>query len=81
MIPFFLQLVVVMLSVILYLVNSYIDHTYTDHGYLIPFSVATSKLLTAIGIGFCVWIALIVKRAEFHGLVACKEDVSKMLRL
>ncbi|XP_005097465.1 sphingomyelin phosphodiesterase 2 [Aplysia californica] len=77
----FFQLVVFLLSLILYTVNSYTDLTWDNSGIMAAISMGTAKLSMAIGIGFCVWISLIVKRGEFHGLVACKEDVLKLLRI
>ncbi|CAL1542971.1 unnamed protein product [Lymnaea stagnalis] len=75
----FFQLVVFVLSLILYAFNAYVDIADYNGGIIVAFTMASTKLLLAIAIGFSFWTALIVKRAEFHGLIACKEDIMKLL--
>ncbi|BFZ24957.1 hypothetical protein BsWGS_27995 [Bradybaena similaris] len=74
----FFQVVVFLLSFILYFVNSYVDAESYD-SILVAFTLATAKLFLAFAVGFSVWTALIVKRGEFHALIACKEDIMKLL--
>ncbi|XP_059177893.1 putative neutral sphingomyelinase [Physella acuta] len=77
----FFQIVVVLLSLVLYILNNYINMSDYNEGVVLSVTLATTKLLLALGIGFSVWTALIVKRAELHGLEACKEDIKKLLQL
>ncbi|KAH9491532.1 Sphingomyelin phosphodiesterase 2, neutral membrane (Neutral sphingomyelinase) [Bulinus truncatus] len=75
----FFQLVVLILSLILYVLNSFLDVSEYSSSILVIFMFAVTKLLLGIAIGFSFWTALIVKRAEYHGLIACKEDVFKLI--
>ncbi|CAG5115057.1 unnamed protein product [Candidula unifasciata] len=74
----FFQVVVFLLSFILYFVNSYVDAE-SYNNIIVAFTLATAKLFLAFAVGFSVWTALILKRGEFHALIACKEDIMKLL--
>ncbi|GFS13257.1 neutral sphingomyelinase [Elysia marginata] len=76
----FFQSMVFVLALLLYAVNNWlVDPVRLESSLLMAFSIACTKLGLAIAIGVCVWTALILKRAEFHALVACKEDIMKTL--
>jgi hypothetical protein len=75
----FFQLVVFLLSLVLYILNSYLDMEAYKDIIMVTITVSACKLFLAFAIGFSVWTALIVKRGEFHALIACKEDIMKLL--
>ncbi|GFN77901.1 neutral sphingomyelinase [Plakobranchus ocellatus] len=76
----FFQCMVFVLSLLLYAVNNWlVDPVTPDVSLLMAFSMACTKIGLALAIGASVWTALILKRAEFHGLMACKEDIMKLL--
>ena len=71
---------VFVLSLILYAINNWlVDPMTLEDSLLMAFSISCAKLGLALAIGVSVWTALILKRAEFHALVACKEDIMKLL--
>ncbi|KAK3782718.1 hypothetical protein RRG08_037717 [Elysia crispata] len=76
----FFQSMVFVLSLILYAINNWlVDPMTLEDSLLMAFSISCAKLGLALAIGVSVWTALILKRAEFHALVACKEDIMKLL--
>ncbi|KAI8752839.1 sphingomyelin phosphodiesterase 2-like isoform X2 [Biomphalaria glabrata] len=77
----FFQIVVFILSLILYVLNNYLDVSDYSSNILLVFMFSMTKLLVGMAIGFCFWTAWILKRSEYHGLTACKEDLLKLLAL